>query len=250
VTSSARLLRWLCWSLVVLAVVAAVLTLMISFNVFVPPPPGQISDLVDRIAAFRIADQQIFPYVFVQTVATAGVFLIAAMLGTVLRGWALPSSSRDLMTLTFVLGGVLGIAANLINIALANAATFGYCDCGYKTQELISQDYALSVGYNIVNWLSIGAVLLTAAGIALAGRLINVSSAWRTLAYLIVVVVVLAVIVRIVSAFVFISAFDPGQISDLLTALALAVLVPIWAVMLARSADRSSAMVEEQAAAV
>jgi hypothetical protein len=152
------------------------------------------------------------------------------------------------MTLLFVIGGSLGIAANVVDVAVSNAATFGYCDCGFKAEELIAQDYALSIGWTTVNWLSIVAVTLTSIGVAIAGRLLDVSPAWRTLSYLIAVVVLLAVAVRVLAAFVFIAAFDPFQVSDLVIAFAAGILVPIWAILLARGVDRTEPMLEPAAA--
>jgi len=79
------------------------------------------------------------------------VFLIAALLGVALRSWAPATPERDAMATLFVIGGVLGITANVLNIAVGNAATFSYCDCGYKAEEVIAQNYALSVGWSMVN---------------------------------------------------------------------------------------------------
>ena len=36
------------------------------------------------------------------------------------------------------------------------------------------------------------------------------------------------------ASFVFIQAFDPFQLSDILTAIAAGILVPVWAILLAR----------------
>ena len=136
--------------------------------------------------------------------------------------------------LIFVVGGVLGITANLVNIGQANASTFGYCDCGYKTEEVIAQDYALTVARIAVNWLSIGAVTLVGVGTALAGRLLNFSPAWRFVSYAIAILLLFAAALRLVAAFIFIEPFDPFQLSDILTAIAAGILVPVWAILLAR----------------
>jgi hypothetical protein len=140
------------------------------------------------------------------------------------------------MAMLFLIGGVLGIGANLLNIAVGNAATFGYCDCGYKTEEVIGQNYALMVGWTMVNWLALGALSLVGSGVAMAGQLVNISPAWRTLAYVTAVALFSAVVLRVLAEFVFIAAFDPFQVSDLILAVAGGVLVPIWAVLLARGA--------------
>ena len=232
--SSVRWLRWLCWALVVLAVISAVVTLLIVLGILFPHV--DIEDLVQRIEAFRANDTRAFPVVVLGSFATLGVFLVGAMLGVALRPWAPPSGLRDAMTLLFVIGGVIGIVAQLANIAVNNAATFGICDCNYRTEELIAQDYALSMGWTVVNWLSIGAITVVGVGAAVAGRIIDVSPAWRTLSYVIALVILFAVALRVIAAFVFIEAFDPFQLSDLAIAVAAGILVPIWAILLARGA--------------
>jgi hypothetical protein len=232
VATSVRAVRWLCWALIVLAITNAVITLGFALGIGAPQIDNQ--DLVDRLAAIRTDDMRIFPVVVLQSLTAVGVFLLAATLGSTLRRWAANTPARDAMVLLFVIGGVTGIAANLINIAVGNAATFGYCDCGYKTEELIAQDYALTIGWNIVNWLAIGAVTMVGVGAAVAGRLLDFSTPWRLLSYAIALLLLLAAAMRLIAAFVFVAAFDPFQVSDLMTALAAGVLVPVWAVLLAR----------------
>ena len=140
------------------------------------------------------------------------------------------------MAMLLVIGGVLGIGANLLNIAVGDAATFTYCDCGYKTEEVIGQNYALTVGWTMVSWLSLGALTIVASGVALAGRLVDISATWRTLSFVIAVALLLAVALRVLAEFVVIAAFDPFQVSDLIVAFAAGILVPVWAVVLARGA--------------
>ena len=149
--ASVRWLRGLCWALVVLAVISALVSLLFATGVL--RPPHDVEDLVERLIANRTSDTDAFPFVVVGSLATIGVFLIAALLGVALRSWAPATPQRDAMAMLFVIGGVLGIGANLLNIAVGNAATFSYCDCGYKTEEVIGQNYALMVGWTMVNWL-------------------------------------------------------------------------------------------------
>jgi hypothetical protein len=220
--------------LVVLAVISALVSLLFALGIL--RPPHEIDDFVERLIANRSSDTDAFPFVVLGSLATTGVFLIVALLGLALRPWASAKPQRDAMTTLFVIGGVIGMGANLINIAVGEAATFGYCDCGYRTEEVIGLNYALTVGWSAVNWLSIGAVTLVGVGVAVAGRIIDISAAWRTVSYLIAIVLIFAVALRVLAAFVFIQAVDPFQISDLATALAAGILVPIWAILLARGA--------------
>jgi len=232
VIASVRWLRMLCWALVILTVISAVVSVLLALGVLLPFHDA--ADLVDRLEANRASDTSAFPVLFLGWAATAGVFLIAALLGAALRPWAAAVPLRDTMTVLFVVAGVVGVAANLLSMGLGEAATAGYCDCGYRTEEIIAQNYALNVGRAASDWLSIGAVTLVGLGVAAAGRLIAVSSLWRNLSYLIAIVLVLAAALRAVAAFVVIEVIDPFQISALATALAAGILVPIWAILLAR----------------
>lgn len=237
--ASVRWLRGLSWALVVLAVISAAVTLLFALGLL--RPPHEIEDFVERLIANRTSDTDAFPFVVLGSLASAGVFLIGALLGVALRPWAPAKPQRDAMSMLIVIGGVIGIGANLLNIAVGEAATFGYCDCGYRTEEVIGLNYALTVGWSAVNWLSVGAVTLVGIGVAVAGRIIDISPLWRTLSYLIAVVLIFAVALRVLAAFVFIEAVDPFQISDLATAFAAGILIPIWAILLARGAANPEA---------
>jgi len=231
---------------VFLAIVSAVAQLTLTFGLLVPfPNVNDSTPLPDRLLAFRTGDQQTFWITAVGSLASLGVFLVGSLLGVTLRGLARAGTSRDAMATLFVVGGVVGVVGQLVNIGVNNAATFGYCDCGFRETELIAQDYALSVGWTVVNWFLIASVTIVGIGVAMAGRLVAVGSAWRTLSYVIVAVLLVAVVIRVAAAFVFIEAFDPFQVTDLIVAFAAGILVPIWAILLARGvSDRGAPMPE------
>ncbi len=246
--TSARTVRSLCWALVVLAIVSAVMQVMYTLALPpLPPPPPEIEDLVQRLEAFVDIDAQLFPFIVIQGLVATALFVVAAVLGTSLRSWARTASLRDAMVLMFVIGGTLGVAANALNVGVAQKASFGYCDCGYKTEELIARDYALTAGWQAINWLSMAALTLTGLGVAIAGSALDLSPGWRWLSYAVAALLLLAVLVRVIAAFVFIEAFDPFQISDLLTAAAAGILVPIWAILLARGIGDPDPTVAEPA---
>jgi hypothetical protein len=248
--SSARTVRQLSWALLVLAVISAVMQVIYTLALPpLPPPPPFVEDLVQRLESFVAVDAQLFPWVVIQGIVTIGVFLVAALLGASLRHWTRNASLRDAMVVLFVVGGVLGIAGNALNVGVAQKASFGYCDCGFKTEELIARDYALQTGWQAVNWLNIAAVTIIGLAVAVAGQAVVVSSAWRTVSFAIAGLLLLAVVVRVIAAFVFIEAFDPFQVSDLLVAAAAGILVPIWAFLLARGIGEREPRVAEPATA-
>lgn len=229
----------LSWALVVLVVISAAATLLLTSGILLTP--FDIPDFVDRLQAIRVDDERLFPLVTIGSLATIGVYLIAAMLGVVLRGWAAVTTTRDAMTLLLVFGGLIGIGSQLLNIGAHDAARPFLCDCGYRAEEMVGLERALNVAWSMVNWMAIGALSMVAAGVALAGRVVEVSSTWRLLSYAIVGGVLLAVVIRVVASFIFIEAFDPFQVSDIIIAVTSGVLVPIWAILLARGAGEPEA---------
>lgn len=226
-------LTWLSWALIVAVVISAAVTLLFEFGPLLPDPDPN-DDFVDQLQFMRTQDEAAFPFVFLGSLATLGVYLIAAMIGLVLRLWAAPSPARDGMTLLLVFGGVIGIGSQLLNIGAGDAARPFLCDCGYRAEEMVGLDRALMVAWSMVNWMGIGALGLVAAGVALAGRVVEVSSTWRALSYAIALAALVAVGLSVVASFVFIEAFDPFQVSNLITAVMSGILVPAWAVLLAR----------------
>ncbi len=227
-----RTLMRLSWVLVVLAIVSAIVGLLFAFGILLPPHDD--ADFVDRLVANRTSDEQAFPFVLIGSVATIGVYLIAAMFGLLLRAWARPSSLRDAMTLLLVVAGVVGIIGQLMNIGVGQAANPFYCDCGYRTEEVIGLNQALQVGWSMVSWIGLGAITLVGFGAGVAGRVVEVSPTWRTLSTIIAIALLVGVLLKVIGAFIFVEAFDPFQISDLISAVTLGVLVPIWAILLAR----------------
>ena len=234
-----RALTWLSWTLVVVVVISAAVTLLLTSGFLLTP--FDIPDLVDRLVAIRTDDERAFPFVIVGSLASLSVFLIGATLGVLLRAWAAPTSARDVMTVLLVSGGVIGIGAQLMNIGAGDAARPFLCDCGYRAEEMIGLDRALSVAWSVINWMAMGAITLVAVGVALAGRVVQVSGTWRMVSYAVAAGVLVAVAIRVAASLVFIDAFDPYQVSDVIIAIASGILVPVWAIMLARGVSRPEA---------
>ena len=235
-----RTLRVLCWTLVVAAVVAAVSQLLLATNLWAggPNEVSPTADLVERLLVFRSNDQEVFGPILVGGLAAIVVFLAVGLIGVAIRPLADGVTSRDIMATLFVAAAAVGIVSQALQIGVAQAATHGYCDCGYKTEEVIAQDYALSVGFIVQSWLANAAVVLVGLGALLAGRYVSISPTWRFLSYGIAILLLLAAALRITALFVFLD-IDLFQISDIVAGLTLAILVPIWAIMLARGAGKT-----------
>ena len=220
-----RTLRWLCWTLIGFVVVSAVLTLTLNQNPFAQDVPDS-TDFVERLVLYRGFDRDVYVLALVSSLVALGVYLIAALLGTALRQLAPAGAARDLMAGVFVIGGVIGIAAQLVNIGVNTAATQTYCDCGYKTYEVIGQAYALGVGWTVQQWLAVGAITIIGVGAGMAGRVVDVSRDWRLLSYLIAVGLIIGAVLQVL---------DLGPQASLVVGVVSGIAVPIWAFLLARS---------------
>lgn len=227
-----RTLTWLSGALVVLALISAVVQLLFASGVLLTP--FDIADFVDRLVAIRTDLERLLPLIIIGGVATLGAYLVVGMLGVALRGWAEARPARDVMTVLLVFGGLIGIGSQLMHLGIHDAARPFYCDCGYRPEEVIGLDSALTVAESMFGWLTMGALSFVGVGVALAGRLVAVSSAWRILSYVIAAGLLVGVALRFVAALVFIEPFDPFQVSDVIVGITLGIVVPIWAILLAR----------------
>ena len=231
--ASDRMLRWLCWSLIVFVIISALLTLTLSLNPFgTYVDDTVVTDYVDRLLIFRGNDQLVYGLVLIGSLASLMVYAIAAALGPALRRLAGGSAATDLLAVVFIVGGGVGVAAQLANIGVGQAATNGYCDCGYKAYEVISQAYALDIGWAVVFWLNLGAVSIVGIGAALTGWLVNLSRDFKIVSYLIALFLLVAVGLRFFGVF---------QLSDQVVGLTAGIGVPIWAFLLARGSVKLAA---------
>ena len=219
-----RLLRQLCWALIAFAIAAALLSATTSVNPFSTDIP-ESTDFVDRLLTYRNWDQQLYPLALVSNVVAIGVYVLATLIGIGLRNFAPAGLARDLMATVFVTGGIVGVVSQLINIGVNQAATYGYCDCGYKTYEVIAHDYALSLGWNIQIWMNLAALAILGVGVAVAGRIADVSRDWSIVSYLIVIGLAIGVVVQLAGQ---------GPTAQIIVGVTAGIGVPVWAFLLAR----------------
>jgi hypothetical protein len=231
VIGSDRVLRLLCWSLIGFTIVTAVMQLTLSQNPFATPVPDG-TDLVDRLLIYRSDETKVFPLSVVGAISGAGVYLIGALLGVVLRRLAPSGAGVDVMAVLFIVGGIVGVASQLMFLANSAYSTIGYCDCGYKATEVIAQDYALSSAWTVQLWVNTGALTIIGLAAAVAGRLVDLSRDWRILSYLIALGALVGVALRIAGA---------GPTSDIVIGIVAGIAVPIWAFLLARGSGRLAA---------
>jgi hypothetical protein len=228
VIASDRVLRLLCWALILFALASAALQLTVSQNPFATPVPDS-ADYVDRLLSYRSDDQKVLGLALVSGVVGTGLYLLGSLIGIALRRLAPNGAAGDVMAGLFVIGGIAGVVSQLMYLANANLATFGYCDCGYKTYEVIGQAYALDAAWALQNWVNLGGLVIVGLAAAFAGWVVNLSRDWRILSYLIALGALLGAALRIFGAY---------QASDITLGLTAGGAVPIWAFLLARGSGR------------
>jgi hypothetical protein len=223
----------LSWVVAVAFVLATALQLVDRFNIVATPPelPDSIN-VVDRILGSSQYRQAIWP-VFLWTYLLFAIGFIA----TVVFAAAVASASRarrGLATFTALAttGGIIAAIASIIPLGAVNAAVWlGYCDCGFKETEVVSQLWAQMITQDIGDWLSrVASVVLGIALVTLArdaGAVI--SAALRTWTYL------AAILLAAVPILITIDRFEP--VPDLASLALGAVIIPVWAVWLGRSVD-------------
>jgi hypothetical protein len=213
-------------------VAGAVLLLVLSFDVLgAPPEPSE--DFIERtVAGFEFQATR-WPVEFAANALFAIGFVALALLGPTLARLAdAADARRGLLSASFLLGGGLGLAAQLVWLgAKPVAASPQYCDCGLLAEEIMSRLMALDIVSAIQGWLVHGAVIAIAIGLALVvplGRWAGMPAAWGVLTYVTAAVALLTEALGVVGA----SPFDLIG-----TVIVTVILIPAWAVWLAMRAD-------------
>jgi len=214
-------------------ILAVILRLVDQFNLIATPPDLPNSNMVSRTLDSSAYFHAIWP-VFLWTNLLFGIGFLAV----VAFAFNVAASARVLGGMpTFksliAAGGVIGAIASIIPIGAAEAKVFvQYCDCGFKETEVVSQLWAQMVSEDIANWfLRVAGVLLAIALVALVREASSlVPPTLRTWTYLTAIALVLAPVIATTEL------LTPDAV-DLLTSLTAAILVPVWAVWLARSVD-------------
>src|SRR5258706_2649560 len=232
VVRTMSLVRLLAFVAAVCFIAATLLFLGLTLNLFVPNPQFPDSaDLPTRLLGSIEARHASWPFDFVSALLFGAAFSAIALLGRLLTlvgplgdGRLNPPGSA------LFCGGLLGLVSQLIHIRSQQVAIdVPYCDCGYKVQETISQYCGLTLIQGAESWLVNGATVFLAIGIALAGAaLAGVvrSPGWRFVSWLTVVVAIISVVMSGLEL--------GGDVDQLLVAVLGGILLPLWAVLLAR----------------
>lgn len=133
------------------------------------------------------------------------------------------------------IGSVFGAISAIVAIGSVNAAVWlGYCDCGFKETEIVSQIWAQMVTGDVGTWLLTGAgVVLGVGTLVLPGEARELlSPSLRIWTFVTGIVLIAAPVLGVIGKF--------GDLPDVLTTIVSGILVPVWAVLLGRATERSA----------
>ncbi len=229
------------YGLAVTLVVASLLNLARALDLFgAPPVRGDGQDFVEFLLQVAAYDHDRLALYDAAALLFGIAFLALAALGFVLgpvgagdqpdspeRG----DGARRLLTTAFVVAGTLGVASQLADIGVtAVAANPTYCDCGYLAEEIVGRLQAINTGFHVSGFLRDGALLIGAGGFALLavnGLRRRAMNTGKWLALTAAILLVLYVLAEIA---------DLSIVSDLILLAATLIVIPAWAVLLARRA--------------
>jgi hypothetical protein len=227
----------LSWIVAIAFVLGTGLVYVDRFNLVATPPElPETANMVDQVLGSTEYRQAIWPvYLWTNLLFAAG-FVALAVFGWMVGAFAGIRATRPIFPVLLAIGSVFGAIAAIVAIGSVNAAVWlGYCDCGFKETEIVSQIWAQMVTGDVGSWL------LTSAGVVLGvGTLVLAGEAGELLSPSLRIWTFVTGIVLIAAPVLgFISKF--GDLPDILTTIVSGILVPVWAVWLGRAVDRAPA---------
>lgn len=225
--SAARILGWL---IGIGLLLGAAVRLALSFELLGAPPTPPADNFIDRVMTYYEFVTSQWPIEFVSVVGFALGFAALALLGPVIGRLASDSDARGgLVSATFLGLGGIGLASQLLQLGAVPFLTRPeVCDCVLAEAELMSREVANGLVFDVQLWLIVGALVLAVPGFLIAGRLgseAGMPQGWRWLS----IVIALAAIVLAVLA-----VLRPFPFDQLALGVTAGILVPIWAIWLAR----------------
>jgi hypothetical protein len=233
-----RLAMVLAWLVAIPLFAAGVITTLLEFDITASPPAKTApNDLLEGTLAFFQNESDRWPQELASLLLFTVGFLALIGLVALLRN----AVSRDdpwivLGTLAVGVGAGIGAVGQLLYLGAKEIGIDPhYCDCARAAEQIISRGQVLGMLDNAQRWLLVGTLFLASAGLLLIWRGTSnrgsFGQTWRGLTLTLALVMALAVITAVA---------DVDVLSDVLTAIAAAILTPIWAVMTARGLPAAS----------
>ena len=222
--------------------VATLIALGLGFDILVPPPDlAETLDLPGRLQAIRPFREATWPFDAASTLLFAAGFASLALAADPIVSLAGRDGRAGVLRASIVASGLLGVVAGLLYVGGTQVAMgLPYCDCGFITEETISQFWAISIVQGASNWLGYGAILFGAIAAGLSAVILGdrgLPRAWRWIGGAAAVLLVASVALHELS---------DSPAGDLTAAVASGILLPVWAVTLAMRSD--SVLVNRSAA--
>jgi hypothetical protein len=233
---TSSVLRVVAWLGAIAFVAASALYVGLALDLFAQPPDlPPTTDFVERLLSGGDFARSIWPIDMASSLLYALAFLMIALLARPLVDLGTARDPRGSIAASALLvAGVVGITAQLIYVgARQTQLGIAYCDCGYKVQEVISQNWSMWLIEGAVGWLTNGSGVAAVIGVVAAGAALGGSampSGWRLLSWLIGAVLALSVTVGVLGI--------EGSIGPLLIGLETGILIPIWLIWIAVQAPR------------
>jgi hypothetical protein len=211
-------------------VLATLINLGIAFDVFVKPPNlADNLDLPTRLIASQPYREAIWPYDaatnLLYLVAFGALALVAGTLGELAAG----HPHGPLLRASALVGGMLGVVGSLLYVGATQITiTQQYCDCGFKNEEAISQFWAINIVQGGTTWLAYGTIVFGAiALVASVGalRAIEPPRAFGYAAWIGAALLGVGLVLDLIGQ---------GDVGDLVLAVATGIMLPLWALMIAR----------------
>jgi hypothetical protein len=220
------------WLAAVSLFAAGLVTALLEFDITASPPRTTApNDLLEGTLAFFQNESDRWPQELASLILfTVGFVALIGLVALVRNAVGRDDPWLLLGTLAVGVGAGIGAVGQLLYVGAKEIGIDPhYCDCARAAEQIISRGQVLGILDNAQRWLLVGTLALVSAGLLLIWRGARnrglFSPTWRGLTLALAVVLAVAVITMVAEVEI---------LSDVITAVAAAILTPIWTVTTAR----------------
>jgi hypothetical protein len=231
------------WLTAATFLVGSILVLYLTVAMPGPDFPPDATFVDNLLASFEDAQARWIPDLVSSLLFAAGFAALAALGATLRHVLGRDDPRTMLATVAFLLAGTVGVASQLVYIGGTEVATDPqYCDCGFLAEEIISRAMIRNVLGGIVFWMTDGFTVLFGLGLLAFASAASASgtmpTAFVALTRLVAIAALASAVWNRVAVPLLIQAgfeLEYGLIGGLIVVVVAGMLVPIWAVWLARA---------------